>query len=101
VSFVGVLWVLSERVVFSVNGSTFNVPGYMVWCAVAYALIGSWLTWRVGRPLVPLNAEMRAREADFRFTLLRVNESSEAIALYGARTTSGNTSRASSVMSFT
>ncbi|MEJ2124973.1 MAG: ABC transporter ATP-binding protein/permease [Alphaproteobacteria bacterium] len=83
VSFVGVLWVLSERVVFSVNGSTFNVPGYMVWCAIAYAVIGSWLTWRVGRPLVPLNAEMRAREADFRFTLLRVNESSEAIALYG------------------
>jgi putative ATP-binding cassette transporter len=83
VSFVGVLWVLSERVVFSVNGSTFTVPGYMVWCAVAYALIGSWLTWLVGRPLVPLNAEMRAREADFRFTLLRVNESSEAVALYG------------------
>lgn len=83
VSFVGVLWVLSERVVFSVNGSNFTVPGYMVWCAIAYALIGSWLTWLVGRPLVPLNAEMRAREADFRFTLLRVNESSEAIALYG------------------
>jgi putative ATP-binding cassette transporter len=86
VSFVGVLWVLSERVVFSVNGSNFTVPGYMVWCAIAYALIGSWLTWRVGRPLVPLNAEMRAREADFRFTLLRVNESSEAIALYGGET---------------
>ncbi len=83
VSFVGVLWVLSERVVFSVHGSTFTVPGYMVWCAIAYALIGSWLTWLVGRPLVPLNAEMRAQEADFRFTLLRVNESSEAIALYG------------------
>lgn len=82
VSFVGVLWVLSERVVFTMNGSTFTVPGYMVWCAVAYALVGSWMTWKVGKPLVRLNAETRAREADFRFTLLRVNESAEGIALY-------------------
>jgi putative ATP-binding cassette transporter len=83
VSFVGVLWILSDRVVFSAQGSNFTVPGYIVWCAIAYAAIGSWLTWLVGRPLVPLNAEMRVQEADFRFTLLRVNESSEAIALYG------------------
>ena len=32
----------------------------MVWCALAYASLGSWLTWRVGRPLVRLNGERYA-----------------------------------------
>ncbi len=82
ISFVGVLWSLSEKVVFSFRGAAFTIPGYMVWCALAYALIGSWAAWRVGRPLVRLNAQMRQREADFRFSLVRVNESSEGIALY-------------------
>jgi vitamin B12/bleomycin/antimicrobial peptide transport system ATP-binding/permease protein len=53
-----------------------------VWCALAYAIVGSWLTWLVGRPLAPLNAQLRAKEADFRFTLVRANETSEGIALY-------------------
>ncbi len=83
VSFVGVLWLLSAQVVFSVNGHGFTIPGYMVWCALAYAAAGSWLTWRVGRPLVRLNAERYAREAELRFALVRVNEHAEAIALHG------------------
>lgn len=83
VSFLGVLWVLSDQMVFSLSGSTFTIPGYMVWWAMSYALVGSWLTWRVGRPLPSLNAKLRATEADFRFTLMRANEASEAIALNG------------------
>lgn len=82
VSFAGVLWVLSDQVIFSFHGSTFTIPGYMLWCAVLYALIGSWATWKVGKPLIELSARMRAVEADFRFTLVRANESSEGIALY-------------------
>src|SRR3546814_13995243 len=58
------------------------VPGYLVWCALAYALAGSWLSWRVGRPLVALNAERYAREADFRFALVHTNEAAESIGLY-------------------
>jgi putative ATP-binding cassette transporter len=81
VSFLGVLWVLSDEIVFSFNGSTFTIPGYMVWLAIGYALIGSFLTWWVGRPLAMLNAQLRATEADFRFTLMRANEASEGIAL--------------------
>src|SRR3546814_17703034 len=57
------------------------VPGYLVWCALAYALAGSWLSWRVGRPLVALNAERYAREADFRFALVHTNEAAESIGL--------------------
>lgn len=81
VSFIGMLWVLSDRLVFSVDGVHFTIPGYMVWCAVAYAGIGSLLAWRVGRPLIGLNAELYAKEAELRFALVRVSESAESIGL--------------------
>jgi putative ATP-binding cassette transporter len=83
VAFVGVLWALSAQVTFQVAGHDIAIPGYMVWCALAYALIGSGLTWIVGRPLIALNGERYAREAEFRFALVRVNESGESIALHG------------------
>jgi putative ATP-binding cassette transporter len=83
VSFVGVLWVLSAQVVFNVGGESFAVPGYMVWCALAYSLGGSLLAWRIGQPLIPLNTERYAREADLRFALVRANEHAEGIALHG------------------
>lgn len=83
ISFVGVLWILSRDVTFNVGGQTIDIPGYMVWCALIYAATGSWLSWRFGRPLVALNADHYAREADLRFTLVRVNEHLDAIALHG------------------
>jgi putative ATP-binding cassette transporter len=82
VSFVGVLWVLSDQVVFAYGARTFVIPGYMVWCALTYAFGGSWMAWRVGRPLISLNAERYAREAELRFAMVRVNENAEGIALY-------------------
>ena len=83
VSFIGVLWVLSAQVVFVVGERSFSIPGYMVWCALAYAIGGSWLAWRVGRPLIALNATRYAREAELRFALVRVSECAEGIALHG------------------
>jgi putative ATP-binding cassette transporter len=82
VSFIGVLWVLSAQVIFVSGGKSFSIPGYMVWCAIAYALVGSYLTWKVGKPLIQANTDLRAREAEFRFLLVRVNESAEAIAIH-------------------
>jgi putative ATP-binding cassette transporter len=82
-AFVGVLWALSAQVAFEVAGHRIAIPGFMVWCAIAYALFGSGLTWLVGRPLIALNAERYLREAEFRFALVRVNESGESIALHG------------------
>lgn len=83
ISFIGVLWSLSPRIAFGIAGHHVVIPGYMVWCAIGYALIGSGLTWLVGRPLIGLNVLRQAREADFRFALVRVSESAESIALYG------------------
>ncbi|MEZ5935686.1 MAG: ABC transporter ATP-binding protein/permease [Alphaproteobacteria bacterium] len=83
VSFVGVLWLLSDKIVFADAGQSFTIPGYLVWCALAFALAGSWLTWRIGRPLIALNVERYSREAALRFAMVRISEHAEGIALHG------------------
>ena len=82
-SFIGVLWILSDKMVFAMAGLPFIPQGYMVWCALIYAGVASLVSWRVGRPLIRLNAERYAREADFRFALVRANEEVEGITAYG------------------
>jgi putative ATP-binding cassette transporter len=54
-----------------------------VWCALLYSAAASFLSWRVGRPLIALNAKRYAREAELRFALVRVNEDIEGITIYG------------------
>lgn len=81
VSFVGVLWSISSGFIFHVAGRSFAIPGYMVWAAVIYAGTASWLSWLVGRPLIKLNGDRYAREAELRFSLMRVNEHIDAISL--------------------
>lgn len=80
-SFVGVLWALSSGFVFHLFGAAFQIPGYMVWAAILYSGTASWLSWRVGRPLIALNGDRYAREADLRYALVRVNEQLDAIAV--------------------
>jgi vitamin B12/bleomycin/antimicrobial peptide transport system ATP-binding/permease protein len=82
-SFIGVLWILSGNVTFHVSGRSFAIPGYMVWCALFYAGLASWISWCVGRPLIQLNSERYSREADLRFALVRLNEHIDSVALYG------------------
>jgi putative ATP-binding cassette transporter len=81
--FVGVLWGLSRGEFLPLAGRDFSPPGYLVWCALLYAGAASYLSWRVGRPLINLNAEHYAREAEFRFALVRINEHIDGITLYG------------------
>ncbi|WP_424363340.1 ABC transporter ATP-binding protein/permease [Methylocystis parvus] len=82
VSFIGVLWSLSAGVSFTFEGASFVVPGYMVWSALLYAGLASLASWRLGKPLVDLNAEHYARESDVRFSLGRVNQNCDGIAVY-------------------
>jgi putative ATP-binding cassette transporter len=79
--FVHVLWRISSDFAFHVGGRTYDVPGYMVWAAVLYAGSASLLSYWVGKSLIDRNAERYAREADLRFSLVRVNEHVDAIAL--------------------
>ena len=82
VSFLGILWSLSGNVMlFGID-----IPGYMVWVALAYAIVGTWLTHLVGRPLASLRFRQQRVEADFRYALVRVRENMEGIALYAGET---------------
>jgi putative ATP-binding cassette transporter len=80
-SFVSVLWSLSSGFVFHVWDRSFAIPGYMVWAAILYAGTAALISWLVGRPLIKLNGERYAREAEMRFSLMRVNEHVDAISL--------------------
>jgi vitamin B12/bleomycin/antimicrobial peptide transport system ATP-binding/permease protein len=81
VTFVEVLWSLSNNFIFHVAGRQFQIPGYMVWAAIFYSGSASLVSWWVGRNLIDRNAQRYAREADLRFSLVRVNEHIDAIAL--------------------
>jgi putative ATP-binding cassette transporter len=81
VMFVDVLWTLSNNFVFHVSGRQFAIPGYMVWAAVLYSGSASLVSWWVGRSLIERNAQRYEREADLRFSLVRVNEHIDAVAL--------------------
>ncbi len=81
VSFVGILWGLSGAFSFQLGGQAVTIPGFMVWMAVLYCLVGSILTHYIGRRQIKLNFEQQRREADFRHHMVRVREYSEAIAL--------------------
>ncbi len=80
-SFVVILWSLSATAPFHVFGVNIAIPGYLVWAALIYAIVGTGLTHLIGRALIPLNFQQQRYEADFRFNLVRVRENSEQIAL--------------------
>jgi vitamin B12/bleomycin/antimicrobial peptide transport system ATP-binding/permease protein len=82
-TFVKVLWSLSNNFAFHFEGRQLVIPGYMVWAAVLYSGSASLVSYWVGRSLVDRNAQRYAREADLRFSLVRVNEHIDAIALSG------------------
>ncbi|MGC1355020.1 MAG: ABC transporter ATP-binding protein/permease [Xanthobacteraceae bacterium] len=79
-SFVVILWTLSAHTPLSVFGASFDIPGYLVWAALLYAVIGTALTQLIGRPLIALNFLQQRFEADFRFNLVRTRENAEQIA---------------------
>jgi vitamin B12/bleomycin/antimicrobial peptide transport system ATP-binding/permease protein len=81
VSFVGILWGLSGAFSFALGGSSFTIPGYMLWAAVVYCLVGSVLTHYIGKSQISLNFFQQKYEADFRHHMVRVREYSESIAL--------------------
>jgi putative ATP-binding cassette transporter len=82
VSFVAILWTLSGTWSFTLGGVPISLPGFMVWAALGYSVLGTWLTHWIGKPLPRLNFQQQRYEADFRFGLIRVRESAEGIALY-------------------
>src|SRR5271156_5657475 len=80
-TFISVLWALSSTFAFHVADRSIVIPGYMVWAAILYSGSASLLSYWVGRSLVRNNADRYAREAELRFSLVRVNEHIDSIAL--------------------
>jgi vitamin B12/bleomycin/antimicrobial peptide transport system ATP-binding/permease protein len=82
VSFIAILWSLSGSLVvpFGPLGAI-TIPGYMVWAALLYASLGTWLALRIGAPLVRINFDLQRYEADFRLSMARFQEHAESIAL--------------------
>jgi putative ATP-binding cassette transporter len=80
-SFAVILWNLSATAPLHAFGISLGIPGYLLWAALIYAVLGTGFTHLVGRALIALNFQQQRYEADFRFNLVRVRENAEQIAL--------------------
>jgi putative ATP-binding cassette transporter len=76
-SFIGVLWFVAPPL----HLGTLIIPGYLVWAALLYSVIGTAVVHLIGRRLIPLSVTQQRVGADFRFNLVRVRENTEQIAL--------------------
>jgi vitamin B12/bleomycin/antimicrobial peptide transport system ATP-binding/permease protein len=81
VSFSVLLWTLSRS--FTIPGTDFVLPGFLFWVALLYAAAGTLITHFIGRPLIGLFFQRQHMEADFRFSLARLREYTEQVALLG------------------
>lgn len=81
-AFSRVLWSISSAFPYSLGGFNFGaIPGYLVWAAILYSIFGTYITHLIGRPLIKLNFQQQHFEADFRYSMMRLRENSEEIAL--------------------
>ncbi|MGF6329899.1 putative ATP-binding cassette transporter [Pseudomonas sp. BS3782 TE3695] len=81
-SFLHILWQASSLVSVPLNGQSLVIPGLLVWVALVYAIVGTGIAFWLGRALPSLNFMQQRREADFRFSLIRLRENADSIAQY-------------------
>lgn len=89
VSFVFILYELSGALDFTFAGIAWHIDGYLVWVALIYSIVGTWLTHLVGKKLVGLNFIQQRYEADFRFSMMRMRENAESVAFYSGEQQEG------------
>lgn len=81
-TFITILWGLSGVLNITAGDYPVAIPGYMVWAALLYAFIGTWLAHKIGKPLGSLNYHQQRFEANYRFSLVRLRENAENIAFH-------------------
>jgi putative ATP-binding cassette transporter len=81
-SFGVILWTLSSPINLSIGGHAFTIYGDMLWAAMIYSIISTYLTFIIGRPIINLSFWQQRFEAYFRYNLVRIRENCEAIAMY-------------------
>ncbi len=82
-TFIVVLWTIGGALTVTLGGSTINIPGFLVIAAVIYAAIASGSILTIGRSFVQVSEDKNQAEAEYRYTLTRVRENGESIALLG------------------
>lgn len=82
ISFITILWGLSSPLSIHFAGQNITIPGFMVWAALLYALVGSYIMHKIGKPLIGLNFMQQKFEANFRYSLIRLRDNAEGVALY-------------------
>lgn len=82
VTFFGVLWALSGTLRIPLGSTTIEISGYMFWGGLIYAVIGSFISIKLGRPLIHLSYTQERREADLRYSLIRFRDHAEGIAFH-------------------
>ncbi|WP_431206464.1 ABC transporter ATP-binding protein/permease [Bradyrhizobium betae] len=82
-TFIVVLWTIGGALTVTLGGSAVTIPGFLVIAAILYAAIASGSILVIGRQFVQVSEDKNQAEADFRYTLTRVRENGESIALLG------------------
>ncbi|RUX75839.1 MULTISPECIES: ABC transporter ATP-binding protein/permease [unclassified Mesorhizobium] len=82
-TFIVVLWTIGGALTLPIGGENLTIPGFLVITAVIYAAITSTSMVVIGRHFVRLSEQKNQAEAEFRYTLTRVRENGESIALLG------------------
>ncbi len=82
-TFIVVLWTIGGALTIPVAGHMVTIPGFLVITAVIYAAITSSSIAFIGRNFVKVSESKNQVEAEFRYTLTRVRENGESIALLG------------------
>lgn len=81
-AFTVMLWQVGGALDFTLGGRHWSIPGYLFWAALLFAIVNTWLTQWIARPLIGLNMNQQRVEADFRFGMIQVREHAEQVALY-------------------
>jgi vitamin B12/bleomycin/antimicrobial peptide transport system ATP-binding/permease protein len=77
-SFTVILWRLSGSLtVFGVE-----IPKALFWTVIAYVLVASAIAFRIGHPLIRLSFRNEQTNAAFRYALVRLRDSAEAVGFY-------------------
>jgi len=82
-TFIVVLWTIGGALTVALGGTQITIPGFLVVAAVLYASIASGAIAVIGRHFVQVSENKNQAEADLRYTLTRVRENGESIALLG------------------
>lgn len=87
ITFIEILWEIGGALTLRIGGAPVVIPAYLVLAAIVYAVLVSALVTFVGRRLPSLIAARNEGEARLRFSLMRIRDHGETIAL--ARTEAG------------